>query len=483
MTDFQFVILVIPYMRARDERVALAGSDPARWQVLMSQVRDQMQFAESVGYDGFCMTEQHMQVEGIETTTNPILWDLFVARHTERMRVGQLGMNLTVVNPIQLAEDLAMLDHFTGGRMFAGFSRGNTPRWTATFGQHIDVMSTESDKSDADQRNRRAFYENWHLVKSLWTQDKVSIEGEFWNAPQPVEWHFPPTDDFDPGAVTSGPRKTLRQIGIVPRPLQQDPHPPVYAPFSYSMETSKFWAREGGKMVSFVAPDKQGFIHTALEVFLDEAANAGRSTTAADALALGGHLTMGRTPAESADLYAGFEHLFNWAYNAAALRGADGSGLRWVTGAGARPRGVAARGVRGDRVLPVASRRLLHPGPGDGHAQRVRRGRDPAAPGLIAVRSGVRPRLSWRKADGGRTLPPTDTTSEAAAVQRRIIAAKSPEERAAMAMAMSALVRELALAGIRDRAPDLDEEEVVLLLIERMHGKTLADAVRDHRGR
>ena len=64
-----------------------------------------------------------MQVEGIETTTNPLFWDFFIAQHTERMRVGQLGMNLTAVNPIQLAENLAMLDHFTGGRMFAGFSR------------------------------------------------------------------------------------------------------------------------------------------------------------------------------------------------------------------------------------------------------------------------------------------------------------------------------------------------------------------------
>ena len=82
-------------------------------------------------------------------------------------------------------------------------------------------------------------------------------------------------------------------LGIVPRPLQQ-PHPPVYAPFSYSMETSKFWAREGGKMVSFVAPERQSFIGTALDIYLEEAHNSGRDTTAADALAIGGHLTMGR---------------------------------------------------------------------------------------------------------------------------------------------------------------------------------------------
>ena len=92
---------------------------------------------------------------------------MFIAQHTKTMRGGHLGMNLTAMNPIKVAEDIAMLDHMTGGRAFAGFSRGNTPRWTATMGQHLGITSTESDKSEADQRNRRVFIENWRLVKSL----------------------------------------------------------------------------------------------------------------------------------------------------------------------------------------------------------------------------------------------------------------------------------------------------------------------------
>ena len=144
----QFVVLAVPYMRRRGETVGRAGSDPARFQVLMEEMKVQMQFAESVGYDGFCLTEQHMQVEGIETTTNPLFWNMYVAQHTSRMRVGQLGMNLTAMNPIKVAEDIAMLDQMTGGRAFAGFSRGNTRRWTATMGQHIDITSTEIVRFD-----------------------------------------------------------------------------------------------------------------------------------------------------------------------------------------------------------------------------------------------------------------------------------------------------------------------------------------------
>ena len=310
--SFEFVLLAVPYMRRRGEKVGRAGSDPQRFQALMEEMRIQMQFAEQVGYTGFCLTEQHMQVEGIETTTNPIFWDYFIAQHTEKMRVGQLGMNLTAVNPIQLAENLAMLDHFTNGRMFAGFSRGNTARWTGTFGQHLGITSTESDKSEADQRNRRAFVENWQLVKALWTEETVALDGEFWQAPPAMEWEFRPTTEWSPDSVEDG---VLKSIGIVPRPLQQ-PHPPVYAPFSYSMETAKFWAREGGKMMSMVNEEKEEFIPLTLDICLAEAHEHGRDTTADDLLALGGHLIMGSTPGETADLYQGFEELFNFAYNA-----------------------------------------------------------------------------------------------------------------------------------------------------------------------
>ena len=67
----KFTLLVIPFMRQRGEKVALAGRDPQRFQQMMHAVRDQIVFAEELGSDGFCMTEHHMQVEGVEATTNP----------------------------------------------------------------------------------------------------------------------------------------------------------------------------------------------------------------------------------------------------------------------------------------------------------------------------------------------------------------------------------------------------------------------------
>ncbi|WP_186437369.1 LLM class flavin-dependent oxidoreductase [Ruegeria atlantica] len=147
------------------EDTQLGGRDPARFNKMMHTMRDQMVLAEELDNDGFCLTERHMQVEGVECATNPLFWNMYVAQRSKNFKVGQLGRNLTAMNPIKTAEDIAMLDHMTGGRVFAGFSRGNTPRWTATMGQYLDITSAESDKSKAYQRNRHALYENWRLIK------------------------------------------------------------------------------------------------------------------------------------------------------------------------------------------------------------------------------------------------------------------------------------------------------------------------------
>lgn len=310
----RFKILAIPFARQYGENIQLAGRDPQRFQTMMVKLRDQMVLAEQLGYEGFCLTEHHMQVEGIECTTNPLFWNLYIAQHTKNFLVGQLGMNLTAMNPIVLAENLAMLDHMTGGRVFAGFSRGNTPRWTATMGQHLDLTSAESDKSEADQRNRRALYENWRLIKSLWTDDLTSHQGEFWNVPQPVKWEFNPTRDWG-GENPVDVDGILRRGGIVPRPLQT-PHPAVYAPFSYSMETARFWAAEGAKMVSFVTADKEEFMPVILENCLEAAREAGRNSTNNDVLALGAHLLMGKTPAKAQRYQQMFREIFSYAYDA-----------------------------------------------------------------------------------------------------------------------------------------------------------------------
>jgi luciferase-like monooxygenase len=74
-------------------------------------------------------TEHPFHVEGFEISGSPVLLDLFVGLQTRRIRVGQLGIVLPAQNPIRVAEEIAMLDHMTGGRANAGFARGYQQRW------------------------------------------------------------------------------------------------------------------------------------------------------------------------------------------------------------------------------------------------------------------------------------------------------------------------------------------------------------------
>src|SRR5574338_532 len=72
-----------------------------------------------------------------EIEQNPVLLDLFVAMQTRQLRVGQLGIVLPADNPLRVAEDIAMLDHMSGGRACAGFARGYQRRWVDTLAQQL----------------------------------------------------------------------------------------------------------------------------------------------------------------------------------------------------------------------------------------------------------------------------------------------------------------------------------------------------------
>jgi hypothetical protein len=73
-----------------------------------------------------------------------------------------------------------------------------------------------------------------------------------------------------------------------------------------------------------------------------------------------------------------------------------------------------------------------------------------------------------------------DTTPEAERAYWQIVRNMTPQQRVAQAMVLSQRVRDIKRAGIRALHPDLDEQEVHLLLIEALHGKEASEAVRAH---
>ncbi|MDH4148820.1 MAG: hypothetical protein OEY23_27005, partial [Acidimicrobiia bacterium] len=138
-----------------------------------------------------------------------------------------------------------------------------------------------------------------------------SDHGDVWQVPPPgIPVEFPPTLDVG-GVGTDGRQHT--GITVVPRPYQQ-PHPPLYTVFSFSMTTARFWAEQGATLVSFV--DNPDFWRITLDVYREHAARAGiEGVTAGRALAAGGHLVTQRTRSR-ADAYRDeFSWLFEYAYN------------------------------------------------------------------------------------------------------------------------------------------------------------------------
>ena len=70
-----------------------------------------------------------------------------------------------------------------------------------------------------------------------------------------------------------------------------------------------------------------------------------------------------------------------------------------------------------------------------------------------------------------------DTSAEAARLQRAVLRGKTGEQRVAMALEMSELVRQIAIDGIRHRSPGIDADSLLVQLLEELHGPALARAV------
>jgi alkanesulfonate monooxygenase SsuD/methylene tetrahydromethanopterin reductase-like flavin-dependent oxidoreductase (luciferase family) len=226
--------------RAEIER-GMAGLRGDLYDRMLAEVAEQARLADDAGYDSISFTEHHFHVEGFEISNNPVLLDLFVGMQTKRLRVGQLGIVLPADNPIRVAEDIAMLDHMTGGRANAGFARGYQRRWVDVMAQQTHgIHGALPHQHDAvDAANRAAFEECFQIIKAAWTNDLLRYEGRYWRVPAgATPWTLEATRQYGAG-VEDG---IVRAVGVVPKPVQK-PHPPLFQPFA-SSERSIRWCAE-----------------------------------------------------------------------------------------------------------------------------------------------------------------------------------------------------------------------------------------------
>ncbi|WP_157788897.1 LLM class flavin-dependent oxidoreductase [Rhodococcus rhodochrous] len=125
--------------------------------------------AEALGFDSLWVGEEHFYHFGI--CANPAVFLAAVARETTRLRLGTSVALTAFDHPLRRAEDFAMLDVISGGRLNLGLGRGGIPRHFEGFG--------------ADARESKARYEeSLEIIKKAWTEDEFSYDGEIFKFPE-----------------------------------------------------------------------------------------------------------------------------------------------------------------------------------------------------------------------------------------------------------------------------------------------------------
>jgi alkanesulfonate monooxygenase SsuD/methylene tetrahydromethanopterin reductase-like flavin-dependent oxidoreductase (luciferase family) len=167
---------------------------------------------DRLGFDGVGFNEHHTSPYGLMNSPN--LMAASAAQRTRRLKLLIYGNLLPLHDPLRLAEELAMLDCLSNGRIVSGFARG-IPR--------------EHNVYRVPLRDSRArFEEAWEIVSRAWTEEVFSYTGRFWS--------------YD-------------NVAIWPRPVQQ-PHPPVWVPVTGSQETIEWAGRHNIPITPGLVPTR-----------------------------------------------------------------------------------------------------------------------------------------------------------------------------------------------------------------------------------
>ena len=185
---------------------------------MLDDLREQVVACDEAGFHTVWLGEHHLGAEGMDQLPNPILLGADLASRTSGIRIGQACNCIPYWHPIRLAEDLAMLDQMTGGRVEVAFGKGTKPRDATAWHPH-------SDPRDGAKAHE-LYAESLEIIRKAWTEDFFSHQGPNYTFPRPgTRWMPHALAPADPrwsdedGMVT---RHSLQ-----PKPVQQ-PHPPLW---------------------------------------------------------------------------------------------------------------------------------------------------------------------------------------------------------------------------------------------------------------
>lgn len=166
----------------------------------------EVEAAEALGFDAVWFTEHHFARHGLNSGLTA--WLAAVAMRTRRVRIGSTVFVLPFWDPIRLAEDAAMVDVLSGGRLEFGVGSG----------YRLDEFKGFNVSPDVSREKGRECLE---VILNLWTGEPVTFKGKHYE---------------------------LRAVAIRPVPKQK-PHPPIWWP-GQSSETLEYLACHGYNWMS-----------------------------------------------------------------------------------------------------------------------------------------------------------------------------------------------------------------------------------------
>jgi len=130
------------------------------------ELLEQVEAAEALGFDSFWIAEHHFHEYG--AIPRPAIWMAAAAQRTKRIKLGCAVVVLPFDNPLRVAEDLAMVDILSNGRLELGVGSGYLAHEFAGF--NLDPQ---------DKRER--FDESLAILQKAWTGERFSHAGKFYN--------------------------------------------------------------------------------------------------------------------------------------------------------------------------------------------------------------------------------------------------------------------------------------------------------------
>ncbi|HSF22808.1 MAG TPA: LLM class flavin-dependent oxidoreductase [Blastocatellia bacterium] len=178
--------------------------DPERGHSLYNEYLDMLEYADQVGFDAIGVNEHHQNAYGMMPSPN--LMAAALTRRTSKAMLLVLGNSIALYNPpTRVAEEFAMLDVISGGRLIAGFPVGTPMDVNYCYGQNPVTL-------------RDKYREAHDLILKAWeAREPFAFNGKY---------------------------TKLRYVNLWPQPIQK-PHPPIWIPGTGSIETWDFCAELG----------------------------------------------------------------------------------------------------------------------------------------------------------------------------------------------------------------------------------------------